>query len=362
MRSDMEKRLICKRFRKRLHYSQERRSSGLVTIKDVAREAGVSVATVSRTLNRAERVSPGVRDRVITTVERLGYRPNAVARSLRSRSTRTLGLVIPNVSNPFFTQMSRSVEDAARERGYSLVLGNTDEDPDKEAEYLDVLLEKQVDGIIVSPARATSPQLEIVARAGVPVVFLDRYVRGIAAPVVRAEGRRAVEQLVEHMMSLGHEKLAIISGPPETIPGMERMEAFLEGAGARGAPVREEYVKIGDFRRESGRQAMQDLLALDDKPTAVFAANNLMALGALQALKRAGVRVPEDLSFASFDDVSWFELVEPPVTAISQPVAELGAAAARMLPELVEGVEVESVVLEAKLVMRGSCAKIGGEA
>ena len=237
-----------------------------------------------------------------------------------------MGLVIPNVGNPFFTQMARVVEDSARERGYSLIFGNTDEDPGKEAEYLGVLLEKQVDGLIVSPARATSPQLEALVRDEVPVVFLDRYVRGIESPVVRADGRRAVDELVEHIVSFGHEKLAIISGPAETVPGRERLEAFLSGAAERNVPVREERVKLGNFRRESGFKAMRELLDLEEPPTVVFVANNLMALGALQALKRAGARVPEDVSFASFDDVSWFELVEPAITAIAQPVRELGTA------------------------------------
>ena len=321
----------------------------------------MSVATVSRTLNKAGRVSPGVRERVVAAAESLSYRPNAVARSLRAQNTQTLGLVIPNIGNPFFTQVARTIEDAARGRGYSLIFGNTDESPEKEAEYLDVLLEKQVDGLIVSPARAASPQLEEIARNGVPVVFLDRFVRGIEAPVVRADGRRAVDELVEHLASLGHEKLAIISGPAETVPGRERLEAFRKGAAKRDVPVGEDYVKVGNFRRESGFKAMRELLDLDEPPTAVFAANNLMALGALQVLKRAGMRMPEDISFASFDDVSWFELVEPPVTAIVQPVGELGAAAAEMLPALVEEGEVESVILEAELVVRGSCGRAGGK-
>lgn len=332
----------------------------MATIKEVAKEAGVSVATVSRALNRTDRVSPEVRERVVAAAESLSYRPNAVARSLRSQNTRTLGLVIPNIKNPFFTQMARTVEDAARERGYSLVFGNTDESPEREADYLNVLLEKRVDGIIVSPAWAATPQLEEMLEDGMPVVFLDRFVRGIEAPVVRADGRRAVDDLVEHLVGLGHEKLAIISGPAETVPGRERLDAFLGGAEKRNVPVDEEYVKVGNFRRESGLRAMRELLELDEPPTAVFAANNLMALGALQTLKRTGIRIPEEISFASFDDVSWFELVEPPITAIAQPVAELGAAAAGMLPKLVEGGKVESVILEAELVVRGSCGIVGG--
>lgn len=329
----------------------------MATIKDVAKEAGVSVATVSRALSGSGRVSAGARERVLAATERLGYRPNAVARSLRVEATRTLGLVIPNVMNPFFTAVARAVEDAARERGYSLVLGNTDEDPDEEAHYLDVLLERRVDGIVISPARAESPHLEAVARAGVPVVFLDRYVKGVEAPVVRADGRRAVEELVGYLAGLGHRRLAIISGPPETVSGGERLEAFLGEAHRRGVPVGEGKIRVGDFRRESGARAMRDLLALEDPPTAVFAANNLMALGALQVLDEAGVRMPEDISFASFDDVSWFGLLRPPVTAIAQPIAELGAAAARALLGLLEGEEAGSVILEAELVVRGSCGE-----
>lgn len=330
----------------------------MVTVRDVAREAGVSVATVSRTFSGAQFVRPEVREQVMAAAGTLGYRPNAVARSLRSENTHTLGLVIPNIMNPFFTSVARAVEDAARARGYGLVLGNTDEDPAKEAAYLDVLLQRRIDGLIVSPARASSPHLEEVVRSGVPMVFLDRYVEGVEAPVVRADGRRAVDRLVAYLAGLGHEKLAIVSGPPETISGSERLEAFVEGAASCGVSVPEEYIRIGDFRRQSGRKAMGELLGLKEPPTAVFAANNLMALGALQALSEAGVRVPEEISFASFDDVSWFPLVSPPVTAVAQPVGELGTATARILPEMMEGKgQPRSVILEAELVVRGSCGK-----
>lgn len=332
----------------------------MATIKDVAREAGVSVATVSRTFSGAQHVRPEARERVMATAKMLRYRPNAVARSLRAHNTGTLGLVIPNVTNPFFTAVARAVEDEARERGYSLMLCNSDEDPNKEAEYLKVLLEKRVDGLIVSPARTASPHLEEVTQADVPIVFLDRYVRGVEAPVVRADGRRAVDRLVEYLVSLGHERLSIISGPPETVPGAERLGAFLEGAEARGVPVMPECVRVGDFRRESGARAMRELLDLSNPPTAVFAANNLMTLGALQTLHGARVRIPGDVSVAGFDDVAWFELLTPPLTTVSQPVTELGAAAARMLPRMVEGEKRPgSLIMEAELVIRGSCGRPG---
>ncbi len=238
--------------------------------------------------------------------------------------------------NPFFTAIARSVEDAAMDRGYTMALGNADESPDREEAYLKVLLEKRVDGLIISPARAESPHLARVIEEGVPVVFVDRSIEGVDAPVVRADGRRAVEELVRHLAGLGHGRLATISGPPETVSGRERLDNFIGAAVARGLSVPEEFVRVGDFRRSSGFTAMRELLALPHHPTAVFAANNLMALGALQAIRDAGLRAPEDISLASFDDVSWFSLVDPPVTAIAQPTQELGLAAVEMLFEMLE--------------------------
>lgn len=335
----------------------------MATIKDVAREANVSVATVSRSFSGSQPVRAEVRERVIAVSRRLGYRPNAVARSLRMEATKTLGLVIPNITNPFFTEVARAVEAAAWRDGYSLMLGNTDEDPDKEERYLELLLGKQIDGIIISPASAESPHLSEVEDAGVPVVFLDRAVEGVDAPVVRADGRLALGALVEYLANLGHERISIISGPPETVSGRERLYAFLEEAGRLGLAVPEAMIRTGDFRRESGERAMRELLALDEPPTAVIAANNLMSLGALTAARRLGVSIPEDISFASFDDSRWFELMSPSISAISQPLEELGEISAKLLTSALEsknGSRSDSVILDAELVLRESCVEPGG--
>jgi LacI family transcriptional regulator len=341
-------------------YNSNKKALEVGTIKDVAREAGVSTATVSRVLSSKDPVSDHLRERVLSAVKRLGYRPNALARSLRKESTKTIGLLVSNVMNPFFAAVARAAEDTLRERGYSLILGNADEDPLKEEFYLEVLLEKRVDGLIVSPARAQSPHLEEIVREGIPLVFVDRSINGIDAPVARVDGKRAVEDLVEYLVGLGHRKLAIISGPPETISGKERLTAFLQSAERRGVAVAEQYVRFGDFRRPSGVEAMRSLLGLEEPPTAVFVSNNLMALGALQTIKSAGLRIPQSISLAIFDDVSWFELMEPPITAVTQPMSELGVAAARMLLEMVEkGQQPESLTMEANLVIRGSCSPPG---
>jgi LacI family transcriptional regulator len=326
------------------------------TIKDVAKAAGVSTATVSRVLSGKSPVSEEARNRVLSAVESLEYRPNALARSLREETTQTLGLVVSNVMNPFFTAVARAVEDAANAKGYSVILCNADEDPEKEELYLDVLLQKRVDGLIISPSRNHSSGLLRIVRAGIPMIFVDRSTDGLDIPVIRVDGRKAIEELVEYLVRLGHERLAIISGPPEIISGAERLNSYLDSVRKRRVTIPKEYVRIGDFRRGSGRQAMQELLQLRQPPTAVFVANNLMCLGALQAAKEAGCKIPEDISIASFDDVTWFELMEPPVTAIAQPTQKLGDIAAHMLLEILEeDRKLESRILEAELLIRGSC-------
>jgi LacI family transcriptional regulator len=327
-----------------------------ITIRDVANKAGVSIATVSRVLSGKGSVSEDAGGRVLSAVEDLEYRPNALARSLREENTKTLGLVISNVMNPFFTAVARAVEDAAAEQGYSVVLCNADENPDKEESYLDVLLQKRVDGLIISPARGKSRQLRRFVKAGVPVVFVDRSIEDLDIPTVRVDGKEAIARLVEYLVKLGHRRLAVVSGPREVISGGERLKSFLDCASGFGIEVPEEYVRFGDFRRESGRWAMRELLSLRRSPTAVFTANNLMCLGALQAAKETGCSIPEDVSVATFDDIPWFELVDPPVTAIAQPTRELGAVAARMLLDMLEdGRKPESRIMEAQLVIRDSC-------
>ncbi|WP_119067164.1 LacI family DNA-binding transcriptional regulator [Rubrobacter indicoceani] len=332
----------------------------MTSIKDVAREAGVSVATVSRTFSGAQPVSEKVKERVRDSARKIGYRPNALARSLRVEETMTLGLVVPSIINPFFTNLARAIEDAAWEDGYSIMLGNTDESVEKEARYLELLLEKRVDGIIVSPARAESPALQRVV-GEVPVVFIDRLADGVEAPVVRASGDRAVRELAGYLIGLGHERLGVISGPADTVSGRERLDAFLTETLSLGVPVPGGRVRIGDFRRESGAQAMRELLALGHPPTAVFVANNSMALGALLELRGRGLRVPEDVSVASFDDVGWFDLLSPPLTAIAQPVREMGVVAAKTLARMLAGEGAGEIApFEAELIVRGSCAPPNG--
>ncbi|MFI1869629.1 LacI family DNA-binding transcriptional regulator [Streptomyces jumonjinensis] len=329
----------------------------MASIKDVAAHAGVSVATVSRTLNGHPSVSPGARTRVLAAVEALDYRPNAVARSLRTDQTHTLGLVISDVLNPYFTSLARAVEEEARALGYSVIIGNADERPELQDHHIRTLLDRRIDGLLVSPADGRSPLTLEAVRSPTPVVLVDRWLPGLDVPVVRADGRVAVHDLVAHLHGLGHRRLAIITGPASTTTGSERVSAFRSGLSAFGLPLPEAYIGQGDFQAESGRRAMERFLALPEPPGAVFAADNLMALGALDAIRAHGLRVPEDIALAAFDDIPWFVHTDPPLTAIAQPTDELGRAAVRALIARIEGRPARSVTLPARLVVRRSCGE-----
>ncbi|MCN9239379.1 LacI family transcriptional regulator [Streptomyces sp. RY43-2] len=329
----------------------------MASIKDVAAVAGVSVATVSRVLNDHPSVSSDARTRVRAAVEALGYRPNAVARSLRTHETRTLGLVISDVLNPYFAHLARSVEEEARALGYSVIIGNADERPDLQDHHVRTLLDRRIDGLLVSPTDGGSPLMLNAAKTGTPMVFVDRWIAGVDVPVVRADGRAAVHDLVAHLYALGHRRLAIIAGPAATTTGSERVQAFRVAMGEYGLPLPDAYIGQGDFQAESGRRATERFLDLAEPPEVVFAADNLMALGALDAIRSRGLRIPDDIALAAFDDIPWFVHTDPAITAIAQPTAELGRAAVRALIDRVEGRTARSVTLPARLVVRRSCGE-----
>ncbi|WP_130799634.1 LacI family DNA-binding transcriptional regulator [Streptomyces otsuchiensis] len=326
-------------------------------IKDVAAAAGVSVATVSRALNGHPSVSPTARTRVLDAVRELGYRPNAVARSLRTDQTRTLGLVISDVMNPYFTELARFVEEEARTLGYSVIIGNADERPELQDHHVRTLLDRRIDGLLVSPADGRSPLAPDAASGATPVVLVDRWVPGLDVPVVRADGTGAIRDLVAHLHGLGYRRVAVIAGPAATTTGRERVEAFRAALRDHGLPLPDEYLGQGDFQADSGRRATERFLDLPEPPEVVFATDNLMALGALDAVRARGLRVPDDIGVAAFDDIPWFVHTDPPVTAIAQPVAELARAAVRALVDLIEGRPPQSVTLPARLVVRRSCGE-----
>lgn len=326
-------------------------------VKDVARLAGVSVATVSRVLNDSAAVTEETRARVLAAVAELGYRRNAVARSLRTDATATIGLIIGDILNPFFTELARAVEDEARTLGYSVVIGNADERPDRQDHYVRTLLEQRVDGLLLCPTAEITPLVRDMVADGEPLVFLDRTLPGFEVPTVRADGAAAINELVGHLRALGHRRIAFVSGPALLSTGRERTAAFVSALGEHGLAVREEYLEAGDFQAASGRASAARLLDLREPPEVIVAGDNLMALGALDEIRTRGLAIPSDIGLASYDDLAWFTHVDPPLTAIAQPVQELGRRAVRALIERVAGQDVESVVLSARLVVRRSCGE-----
>lgn len=317
-----------------------------VRMRDVAESAGVSTATVSLALAGDPRISPGTRNRVLGVARELGYRPHAGARSLRTDATRALGLVVGDVANPFFGELAAAVEREAARRGHTVVLCNADEDTEQQDRYLESLLgERKVDGVMIV-ASSLSPSLISALHAGARLVFVDRPVTGEhvstdvrdllkRCPLVRADGATAIREATRHLLELGHQRFAAITGPLSTAVGRERRDLFMTALLEAGIEARDIHVAEGDFRQASAETAMAHLLALERRPTAVFASDNLMALGCLRGARRAGLTVPDNVSIVGYDDAPWFELLDPPLSTIAQPVAEIGQAAVTALIDVI---------------------------
>lgn len=327
----------------------------MVTLRDVARDAGVSTATVSRALAGSPSVSPQTRDRVQRVADSLGYLGNSLARSLRTQRTDTIGLLLPDVRNPFFTELAYHVDKAAAEHGLTVMIGNADEQGPQQDRYLDVLLRHQVDGIVAVPQGASTQTLERTA-ASVPTVFMDRDPGISGSPTVTSDNHAGVATLVDHVVGLGHRRVGIVAGPQSTSTGRERLAAARGRLRDHGIEVEPRHVVEGDFQLDSGVRATESLL--DAGPLdAIIAADNLMALGALMVLRRRHVRVGADIALACVDDIDWFGLVDPPITVVAQDVQALGRAAVESLVRQIDGEPAVSVVVPMHLIPRESCGE-----
>jgi LacI family fructose operon transcriptional repressor len=328
-------------------------------IKDVAQAAGVSVTTVSRVLSNNGPVRDSVRRRVLDAIERLGYRPNAAARRLRSGVTATIGLIVSDVRNPFFTEVSRAVEDAAYREGLRVILCNTDENPEKEAMYLRLMQEERVTGVIFSPTREMAQRFDAAAY-DFPLVMIDRAAPAGRVDAVTLDNRDAAARLVEHLVERGHTHIVGLFGNASTT-GLERHDGFAAALARHGLPVRAEFVepnadaalaRVGAWLDESSHA----------RPDAVFASNGLLLLGAFRALRARGLMRPQALALAGFDNDAWTELVESGVTVVAQPVYEIGKSAMSLLMQrLAEpGMPPRTLVLPGEMIVRGSTAAVAG--
>jgi LacI family transcriptional regulator len=323
----------------------------MATIKDVAVRAGVSLGTVSNVLSGLPTVTPDLKKRVQTAIRELGYRPNHVARSLKTRQTHMLGMVVSDITNPFFPELVRGAEDAAMESGYVLTTFNTDDHLEREKHVFELLQSRQVDGLLVVVAlqRGDHSHLKRAMSAGVPIVCLDRIPKGVSVDSVTVDNVRAAENCTQHLIDIGHRRIAYIGGRSGMYIAGERLRGYRKAMEKAGLPLIE---REGDFRLDSGRQIGHELLFGPDKPTAVFIGNLLMTLGVLKAISESGLRIPEDVAIATFDYYPWIDGFHPRLTAVIQPGYDIGYRAARLLIDRLEGKRTEPPVklqLETKL-------------
>jgi LacI family transcriptional regulator len=305
----------------------------MTTIREVAEIADVSYATVSHVINNTRVVSPETRQRVLDAMAQLNYRPNALARSLRQGKTNTLGLILPDSANPFFAEISRSIEDEAFNKGYSVFLCNTERDIQRELFYVDVLSKRQVDGIIFVAAGDQKDSLDFLAREGIPVVMIDRYIQNVQVDAVLPDHQMGGFLATEHLIQLGHTRIACIAGPSRITPSAERITGYRNALEQANIPYGEKLLMRGDYHSQSGMDITHSILQMDPRPTAIFALNDLMALGALRAAAEAGCSVPRDLAVVGYDDLELSQFTNPPLTTIAQPKKEIGVQAVRLLVE-----------------------------
>lgn len=327
------------------------------TMSDVAARAQVSVASVSRALSGTGRpVSADVRARVVRAAEELGYQPNALARNMRVGSSRTLGLIISDVTNPFFTAIARSCEDVAQASSYSLLLANTDEKPAREETNLAVMAGERVAAVMLA---STNQAADAVARLGavrIPVIALDRRIDGLETDAVLVDNDSIGYQATRHLLQLGHEHVAVITGPPTISTTRERLEGYRRALADHHVVENPDLIQAGDLRERGGYAAAIALLDGPSRPTAILSSNNLTTVGLLHAIRARGLRIPEDVSVVGVDDMPTADLLDPPLTVVEQPTYQLGARAAEMAIRRVTNPDapIQEVILGGHLVVRAS--------
>jgi LacI family transcriptional regulator len=332
-------------------------SAVTVTIYDVAREAGVSMATVSRVVNNNPNVKPQTRKKVFEAIERLGYRPNAVARGLASKKTTTVGVVIPDISNSIFSEVARGIEDIANMYHYNIILCNADKRKDKEIRVINTLLEKQVDGLLFMGGTVTEEHIQAFRTSSVPIVLCATTDENSQYPSVDIDHEAAAYDAVVELLRQGHRKIGMISGPlQDPANGYSRYQGYKRAMEQAGLVVSDDYVRIGNYRYESGIETMKHFLDLKDRPTAVFTATDEMALGAIHQIQDYGLRVPNDMSIISVDNTRMASMVRPQLTTVAQPMYDIGAVSMRLLTKLMknEAVDNPRVVLPHELITRES--------
>lgn len=336
-------------------------ATGLPTIREVARLAGVSVATVSKALNGSGHVSEPLKVRVRSAAESLGYAPHASARSLRSGATRILGLLVADITNPFFLHLVETIERLASAAGYSVILCNSAENPEHEKRNLQMLLSQRVDGIVLMPTRESWPgRVGVLSNLTMPRLLVDRLLDGLETDSVTIDNTLAGRLAAEHLLALGHRRVGLIMGSPEHQIARHRLDGFRDAFAAAGAPIEARFLEKNAFDEAGARAAAHRLLGAPERPSAIFATNNHLALGLLGAIAETAIEVPREVSVITIDDLPWARIMRPGLTVVMQPTAAIADAAVTMLlgriaaPEAAAADDHTAIVLKPYLLERGS--------
>lgn len=327
------------------------------TIYDVAREAGVSMATVSRVVNGNPNVKPTTRKKVSEAIKRLGYRPNAVARGLASKKTTTVGVIIPDISSVFFSELARGIEDIATMYKYNIILCNSDQNKDKEIRLIQTLLGKQVDGIVFMGGKITEEHAEEFNNTSVPIVLAATVDESKKIPSVNIDYEQAAYEVVSGLIEKGHRKIGFIDGPLEVpISGKEKLNGYKRALKEAAIPFDETLLSVGDYTYESGKEATEQFLDQESKPTAIFADSDEMAIGAITQIQDRGLKVPDDIEVISSENTRLVQMVRPTLSSIAEPTYDIGAVAMRLLTKLMNNEKVDNatVVLPHRIEYRQS--------
>lgn len=339
-----------------------------ITIRDIAKKANVSATTVSRVLNESGYVKEETKTAILNAIEELNYVPSAVARSLSKSETNTIGVVVPDLSNPFFSDIVRGINNKADETDFTILLCDTNEDvQDKEVRYLKMLKEQRIRGLIITPTSEentySSDYLKLLRSLGVPIVLIDRDIKYSSFDGVFADDYNGSAEGFEVLIKEGHKRIGMLAGPTTSRPGRERLKAYRDSLAAHDMIVDETWIKHGDFKMQSGYDLTVELLNQDEKPTAIFASNNLMGMGCVKAIYAMGLRIPEDISLIVFDSVEIFDIMDLPISVITRPTVKMGELAMEILYDRItsdsEDIDVtRRLTLNTKLVLKGSEKKL----
>lgn len=329
------------------------------TMRDIATTAGVSTSTASRAISGKGYVSAHARSQVMEAAERLGYVPNGIARSLRARSTRVIGVLISDIANPFYAEVANGVERELRARGYQMLLSDSDGRADEEKVALRTFQAMRMDGLIITPALPSSDAVEHLVRGGMPVVEVDRMTADVSCDAVVVDNERGAYQATRHLIELGHRTIGLIVGEVSYTSGAGRLDGYRAALAEAGLEVDDALIRYTSFHPADARAVAADLLAAEPEVSAIFATNNVLAQGALHAIREAGRRIPRDISLVAFDDALWMEFADPGITTVAQPTTEMGRQAASLLVDRLAGdLTGRRVVrrLPTRFVRRGSAA------